>query len=130
MFSSLVLEHLVEDFAALGHMMAMSRRHLVLATIAGDFERYRPWEEQVGHVRNYRPGELEAKLVGLGAAIRRTERWGYPFYSPLSRMLQNHWRARPSFGPGARALAGVLYQLYRLNSGRRGDVLVVHATVG
>jgi SAM-dependent methyltransferase len=129
-FCSLVLEHLVDDLAALGHMVTMSRRHLVVATIAGDFERYRPWEDQVGHVRNYRPGELEAKLVGLGVRIRRAEYWGYPFYSPLTRLMQNRWRAQASFGPAARAAAHTLYALYALNSKHRGDVLIVHATAG
>jgi SAM-dependent methyltransferase len=129
-FSSLVLEHLPDDRAALSHMAAMTRRHLVLATMAGDFERYRSWEEQVGHLRNYRPGELEAKLEGLGATVRRARYWGYPFYSPLTRLMQNRWRAQASFGPAARAAAYALYALYALNSNRRGDLLIVHATVG
>jgi SAM-dependent methyltransferase len=129
-FSSLVLEHLSDDGAALRNMAAMTRRHLVLATIAGDFQRYRPWEEQVGHVRNYPPGALEAKLEGLGATIRRADYWGYPFYSPVTRLLQNRWKPRASFGPLGRGTAHALYGLYVLNSGRRGDLLVVHATIG
>jgi SAM-dependent methyltransferase len=128
-FSSLVLEHVADDEAALRHMVAMTRRHLVLATMAGDFVRYRPWEEQVGHVRNYRTGELENKLQALGATVGRTHYWGYPFYSPLTRLMQNRFKARASLGPPARVVARLLYALYALNSSRRGDLLIVHATV-
>jgi len=128
-FSSLVLEHLVDDVAALRNMRAMARRHVVLTTICGDFDRYRPWEEAMGHVRNYRRGELEGKLAAAGLAVRRSIHWGYPFYSPLVRRVQNRWRAQPAFDRRARMLARALYGLYWLNSSRRGDLLVVHATV-
>jgi hypothetical protein len=73
---------------------------------------------------------LEAKLEELGATVRRAHYWGYPFYSPLTRVMQNRWRAQASFGPAARAAAYALYALYALNSNRRGDLLIVHATVG
>jgi SAM-dependent methyltransferase len=128
-FSSLVLEHLADDESALNHMRAMTRRHVVVATIAGDRERYLPYEDQVGHVRNYRRGELEAKLERAGLAVRRAIYWGFPFYSPLTRRAQRRWRPEPSFGPGARIAAHALHALYRLNSSRRGDLLIVHAQV-
>jgi SAM-dependent methyltransferase len=127
-FSSLVLEHLQDDVAALANMRAMTRRHLVVTTIAGDWERYRPWEEQVGHLRNYRRGELEERLRSVGFEVRRAIYWGFPFYSPITRLAQNRWRAEPSFSPAARAIARLLYGVYALNSSRRGDLLVVHAT--
>jgi SAM-dependent methyltransferase len=127
-FSALVLEHLDDDVAALRHMRAMTKRHLVLATVAGAFERYRRWEHQVGHVRNYARGELERKLEAEGMTVRRALYWGFPFYSPLMRTIQNGWRAEPSFSPVTQALARGLYALYHLNSTRRGDLLIVHAT--
>jgi len=127
-FSSLVLEHLTDDVAAIEHMRAMTRRHLVLATMAGDFETHRAWETQVGHVRNYRRGELEAKLAQTGLRVRRTVYWGFPFYSPVVRRLQNRWRAEPSFSRPAAVVARVLHELYRLNSSTRGDLLIVHAS--
>src|SRR5581483_7125094 len=37
---SLLLEHLPDDLAALANMRAMTGKHLLLTTIAGDFERY------------------------------------------------------------------------------------------
>ena len=128
-FSSLVLEHLRDDVGALRHMCAMSARHLLLTTIAGPFDRYGPWERQVGHVRNYRPGELEGKLEQAGATVQRAIYWGFPFYSPISRLAQNRWRAEPSFSRSTRLVAQMLHAVYRMNSSRRGDLLIVHATV-
>jgi hypothetical protein len=107
----------------------MAARHLVVTTMAGDYERHRPWEEQVGHVRNYRRGELEDRLRDAGFRVLRATYWGFPLYSPLVRRLQNHMRVSSSTGAATRALAAVLYRLYFLNSSRRGDLLIVHATV-
>jgi hypothetical protein len=128
-FSSLVLEHLPDDTRALENMRAMARRWLVLTTIAGDFERYRPWEEQMGHVRNYGRGELESKVEAAGFSVERAVYWGFPFYSPLARRLQNGMRSQPSYGLGSRIAAEVLHAAYFLNSRRRGDLLMLVARV-
>jgi SAM-dependent methyltransferase len=126
-FSSLVLEHLPDDRAALRNMRAMCGRHLVVTTIAGDFERYRAWDEQMGHVRNYARGELERKLRDAGFAVREAIYWGRPFYTPVARTLQNRMTSEPEFTPAARALAWLMHKLYYLNSSRRGDVLIARA---
>jgi SAM-dependent methyltransferase len=125
---SLVLEHLERDDQALRNMAAATGRWLLLATIAGDFERHRAWEEQVGHVRNYRRGELEQKAAAAGLRVERALYWGFPFYSPLARRLQNRMTAEPSYGAGARAVAAATNLLYYLNSSRRGDIVVLLAT--
>ena len=126
-FSSLLLEHLTDDRAALRNMRAMCRRWLVISTIAGDFDRYRAWDEQVGHVRNYARGELERRLVEAGFEVVGARYWGFPFYSPLARVLQNHTRPSPEFGRATRLLAAALYRVYFLNSRRRGDLLIAVA---
>jgi SAM-dependent methyltransferase len=126
-FSSLVLEHLPDDVAALKNMRAMTGRWLVLTTIAGDFERYRPWEEQMGHVRNYRRGELEGKLQAAGFVPERTIYWGFPFYSPVARRLQNGARSTATYGLGTRIAARLMHVLYFANSSRRGDLLIALA---
>jgi SAM-dependent methyltransferase len=126
-FSSLVLEHLPDDVAALRNMRTMTGRHLLVTTIAGDFERYRPWDEQMGHVRNYRRGELEQKLELAGFEPVRMVYWGFPLYSPVVRRLQNRATSEPSFGALERVAASVLYGLYFLNSSRRGDLLIALA---
>ncbi|MGH2952086.1 MAG: class I SAM-dependent methyltransferase [Solirubrobacterales bacterium] len=125
--SSLVLEHLPDDTDALRNMRAMCGRHLLVSTIAGDFERYRAWDEQMGHVRNYRRGELEAKLSDAGFEVEAAIYWGFPFYSPLARLLQNRMTSQASHGAATRALAEAMYWLYFLNSNRRGDLLVIAA---
>jgi SAM-dependent methyltransferase len=128
-YCSLVLEHLTEDLAALHNMRAMTDKYLLTTTIAGDFERYRKREQQVGHVRSYEIGELEEKLRDVGFVVQKAIYWGFPFYSPLGRTLQ----ACTGVGHGnlnrtASFLANVMYRLYFLNSCRRGDLLVVLAT--
>jgi SAM-dependent methyltransferase len=128
-FSSLLLEHVRDDLAVLRNMRAMTGRYLLVTTIAGDFERYRPWEDQMGHVRNYRRGELEGKLREAGYEPERVIYWGFPFYTPLARRLQNHMTATHDFSPGTKLVARILRYVYYLNSSRRGDLLVALARV-
>jgi SAM-dependent methyltransferase len=127
-FSALVLEHLPDDEAALRNMRRMAGRHVLITTIAGDFERYRAWDERMGHVRNYRVGELEQKLGRAGFKVERAVYWGFPFYSPIIRTLQNRTgTGTGKFGLAARLAAHALFWLYSLNSARRGDLLIIHA---
>ena len=124
---ALVLEHVLDDIAALRHMRAMSSGYLLLTTMGGPYERYRPWEEQVGHVRNYAAGELERKLEAAGFSVIEMIRWGFPFYSPLARTLQNRMRVTRELSGGSRLAARILYPVFFLNSSRRGDLLVALA---
>jgi SAM-dependent methyltransferase len=124
---ALVLEHIADDHAALKNMRRMTSRYLLVVTIAGDYERYEPWERQVGHVRNYARGELERRLVSASFQVLRTVYWGFPFYSPVSRTLQNRMRVTSELSASARAIARVLYAVYFLNSRRRGDLVLALA---
>jgi SAM-dependent methyltransferase len=129
-FSSLVFEHLPDDVAALHHLRPMTGKYLLLTTIAGNYERYRRWEEHVGHVRNFRRGELEQKLVAAGFKPRTSIYWGFPFYTPLVRTLHNlSTVGTGAYGRSTRLLASILYWVYFLNSHRRGDLLIVLAEV-
>jgi SAM-dependent methyltransferase len=128
-FCSLLLEHLPDDVAALSNLRAMTGQFLLLTTIAGDYKRYRAWEEQVGHVRNYRVGELEDKLATAGFSLEKVIYWGYPFYSPLVRVLHNHFKAKSNFSRMTTLVADAMYYLYFLNSHQRGDVLIILAKV-
>jgi SAM-dependent methyltransferase len=122
-----VLEHIEDDLAALRHLRAMTRGYLVATTLQGTM---RPWERSIGHVRNYtRPG-LEARLHEAGFLPQRTIEWGFPFFSPIHRILLEGAGPRISegrFGPLRRGLAALLYALFFLNSSRRGDVLITLA---
>jgi SAM-dependent methyltransferase len=124
---SLLLEHLQDDVSALHNIRAMTGKYLVLSTIAGDYDRYRAWESQVGHVRNYSVGELESKLNVAGFAVQKVVYWGFPFYSPLSRTLQNLVSVRNRLGVKKRLVAEIMYYIGFLNSNRRGDLLVILA---
>lgn len=125
---SLVMEHVLDDVAVLRNLKAMTGRHLLIVTIAGDCERYRPWEDQMGHVRNYRVGELEDKLAHVGLSVARSIYWGFPFYSPLGRTLHNRMTSSHDFSATQRLLAHLTYGLYFLNSRRRGDLLIILAS--
>jgi hypothetical protein len=65
-----------------------------------------------------------------GFQVEEVIEWGFPFYSPLSRTAVE-WVGGQQVTLNARRWVGVvaeiLYQLYRLNSSRRGDVLMVLA---
>jgi hypothetical protein len=124
---ALVLEHVSDDDAALVNLRKMSSKYLLLTTMAGDFHRYEPWERQMGHLRNYRPGQLEAKLQRHGWEVTRAVYWGFPFYTPLVRTLQNRMRATRELSAGSRAIARILRLVYFLNTSRRGDLLIVLA---
>jgi SAM-dependent methyltransferase len=126
---SLTLEHLPDDVTALRHIRSMTKQHLLLTTIAGNFDRYRRYDETQGHVRNYARGELEAKTTAAGFRVLRTIYWGFPLFSPLTRELLN---LKPigvdaSFRAPTRLIAQLAYVLYFLNSRRRGDLLILLA---
>lgn len=129
-YCSLVLEHLPDDEAAIANLRRMTGQYLLVTSIAGDFARYKRWDARMGHVRNYRRGELEEKLVAAGFALRQCVYWGFPFYSPFARTLQNFTKAGTgSFNGATRLLAAVLKGLYYLNSSRKGDIVVILAEV-
>ena len=118
-----VLEHLVDDIAALRNMAAMSSRYVFISTMQG---RMRPSEVDIGHVRNYSKVELATKLETAGLNVVWTRGWGFPFYTPLVRSLVEHLPGGPPrgeiTGPSRRA-AQLLYHLYRWNIPGKGDVL-------
>ena len=130
-FCSLLLEHVLDDQIVLGHLYKMTGHYLLLATIGGNYERYRKWDEKMGHVRNYIMPELESKLNKAGFKVIKNIQWGFPFFSPIGRLLQN---IRPEMGIGkyglvAKTISNIMYWLGYLNSSKRGDLLVVLAEV-
>lgn len=122
-----VLEHLLDDVAALSNIANMSRRYVFVSTMQG---RMRTSELHIGHVRNYSVVELHRKLDSAGLKPLQTYGWGFPFYSPFYRTIVEWMPGGPPTGPmgGASQLAAkALYQIYRLNWPGRGDVLSVLA---
>jgi len=122
-----VVEHLMDDVAALRHMAHMTRSYALISTLLG---RMRPSERAIGHVRNYSTDELRRKLKSAGLEVLTITGWGFPLYSPIYRSLTEHLPGGPPtgpMGPLSRLAAWMLYYLYWLNWPGRGDVVSVLA---
>ena len=122
-----VVEHIADDDAALHNMVRMTNPggHVVVATLQGRMRRFEP---DVGHVRNYAKGELEAKMQRAGLTIDRRIAWGFPLFSPLYRNLLEVLGNRGTmgrFGPGKKLLSQLIYTAFLFNSSRAGDYLFV-----
>lgn len=126
--SSQVIEHIVDDLAALKNMASMSNRYVLVATMQGAMRRS---ELKIGHVRNYSQVELARKLEIAGLEVIRLWGWGFPFYSPLIRTLTEFLPGQGpplgKMGPLSRLAAALLYQTYKLNWPGKGDVLTALA---
>jgi SAM-dependent methyltransferase len=124
-----VMEHIPDDQAALINLRRMTGKYTLVSSIQGNF--LPQWEaDTVGHVRNYRHGELIAKMEQAGFVIERVIEWGFPFYSPLYRWLLTFLSGGGtdgSYGYRRKLLATLLYTLFLLNSSRRGDLILVLA---
>ena len=123
-----VLEHIPDDLAALRNLRKMTGGHLVVTTPQGRMRSFEAGE--VGHVRNYAPGELQAKMRQTGFDVVKVIEWGFPLYSPLYRdylALTSGRGTTGTFGPVRKRIAAAVYYLFMLNSWRRGDELVVLA---
>lgn len=122
-----VIEHIEDDGAALRNAAAMTGGYLLVSTLQG---RMRGFEATVGHWRNYRRGEVAARLEALGLEVVRVVEWGFPFFSPLYRNVLDLARGQGTegdYGPVRRMISEALYQVFRLNSWSRGDYVCVLA---
>lgn len=122
-----VVEHIEDDRAAIANLAAMTGEYLLVATMQG---RMRAFETSVGHVRNYRRGELQEKIAATGLKIERVVEWGFPFYSPLYRDvldLVGGKGTEGAYGPARRLIAWGLYTLFLANAWSRGDYIFVLA---
>ena len=79
-----VLEH-VEDWQALARRLAVATsRYLLVSFPTG---RMRGFEVNVGHLRNFKPGEFESFMERQGFRAVELYYAGFPFYSPVFRDL-------------------------------------------
>lgn len=120
-----VLEHVDDWESLLGRICAASSYAVCLSFPTG---RMRPYEVHVGHVRNFRKGEVEAFMEKHGFAPARIYHAGFPFYSPIYRELCNLVDAgsndfsKGRFGMRQKIVAAILLMLFRYFSSRRiGD---------
>ena len=81
-----VLEH-VEDWQALASRLAhATSRYLLVSFPTG---RMRDFEVNIGHLRNFRPGDFEAFMERIGLRSVEVLYAGFPFYSPIFRDFCN-----------------------------------------
>lgn len=126
-FANQVIEHLLDDMAALTNMAQMASGWVLVATMRG---RMRRSEISIGHFRNYSDIELRVKAEKAGLEVVDIFGWGFPFYSPLYRTAVEWLPAGPpkgEFGTVQKAIANLLYHLYSLNVPRLGDVVTMIA---
>jgi len=124
-----VLEHIPDDIRAIQNLRQMTDKYLLISSPQG---RMRRFETEVGHVRNYAPGELVQKLEHNGFVVEHVLEWGFPFYSPLYRdvlELTGSKGTTGEFGPMRKLISRLLYYVFMLNSSKRGDELFVLAKV-
>lgn len=124
-----VLEHIPDDISALHNLKKMTAKYLLVSSPQG---RMREFEKDVGHVRNYAPGELVKKIESAGFSVLSVLEWGFPFYSPLYREFLDFTGSKGTmgkFGPVRKFIAQLIYALFLLNSSNRGDEIVVLAKV-
>ena len=120
-----VAEHIEEDAAAFAKIRDICRKYLLILTLEG---RMRSFEPEVGHVRNYKPGELRMKLENAGFSIVRYKRWGWPVYSPLYRDLSKSIGAHKKPMTALRKMMSYLvYALLLCNCPGKGDLVIVLA---
>lgn len=124
-----VVEHIADDCAALKNLCQMTGKYTLIASVQGN--RLPAWEAKVvGHVRNYKRGELAMKMQQAGFVIDQVVEWGFPFYSPFYRWvltLVSGEGAEGEYGFKRKLVGWMLYGLFLLNSARRGDLILILA---
>jgi len=120
-----VAEHIEHDENAFVNIHSFCKSYLLIATLEG---RMRAFEPEVGHVRNYKKGELQEKLVRSGYAIVQSINWGWPMYSPLYRNLSQAIDAHHKpISFMRRLMTHVVYALLSCNIPQKGDLILVLA---
>lgn len=123
-----VLEH-IDDWQDLTKKLAqVNTRYMLLSSPVG---RMRPYEVNIGHVRNFRKREIENFMESLGYKTTKAYYAGFPFYSPILRNLTNafyrDYSELPQVEMGfvSRRMHDVWYFLFRYCSLKhRGDIFV------
>ena len=81
-----VLEHVEEWQKLLKKMINISNKYVLISVPTG---RMREYEKDIGHLRNFKKGEIEEFMNKNGLKIVKTYYAGFPFYSPLGRNWLN-----------------------------------------
>jgi SAM-dependent methyltransferase len=118
-----VAEHIEDDRSAFASLARICTGHIIIATLEG---RMREFEKDIGHVRNYAPGELPGKLEAAGFEVERYLHWGWPMYSPLYRNLSAGIAAdKNEMTPLRKFLGYIAYWVLGCNVPGKGDIIIV-----
>jgi ubiquinone/menaquinone biosynthesis C-methylase UbiE len=121
-----VAEHIDNDIAVFRNVRTVCNRYLLIVTLEG---KMRDFEPSIGHVRNYRAGELREKLIQTGYTIQQYRHWGWPMFSPFYRNLSKGIDAHNTDMTSTRRfLGGLAYWGLFCNWPGRGDLIIVVAT--
>ena len=77
-----VLEHIEDWQIVLKNICNISNKYILISVPTG---RMRDYEKYVGHLRNFKKGEIENFVANNGFKKIKTFYAGFPFYSPLGR---------------------------------------------
>ena len=81
-----ILEHVDDWESLLDDIINVSNRYILLSFPTG---KMRDYERHIGHLRNFKRGEVENFLDLRGFKIVKTFYSGFPFYTPLARDYVN-----------------------------------------
>ena len=127
-FCSDVVEHLENDREAIKNMYDMTGKYCLIATVQG---RMREFEKGIGHIRNYKYGELKKIMQNAGFIVVQEVSWGWPFYSPIFRDLLDRKGVEKQtggkYGLFKKIVSNILYFIFLFNSQKKGDVIFVLA---
>lgn len=85
-----VLEHIEDWQSILKKICDISNKYVLISVPTG---RMRDYEKYVGHLRNFKKGEIENFMENNGFKKIKTFYAGFPFYSPLGRdWLNRNWK--------------------------------------
>lgn len=110
-----VLEHIPHWQDFLTKLTLVTKKYLMLSFPTG---RMRKFEENMGHLRNFKKYEVENFLLPLGFRAVRTFYAGFPFFSPLYRELCNLFHighasfSRGKYGWSQLVCSQIFFQLF------------------
>jgi len=118
-----VLEHEDDWQTLLSQIIDVSRRYVLLSFPTG---RMRPFEVHVGHVRNFKKGEVENFMFQNGFKAVYICYAGFPFYSPVYRNICNFFdishakfAGSGKYGLKQRMICSLTYAFFRYLSTQR-----------
>ena len=123
-----LLEHIGDWKNLAKKLIAVNNRYMLLSSPVG---RMRPYEVHIGHVRNFKKGEIEKFMESQGYKTVKTLYAGFPFHSPILRNLTNifykEYADLPQREMGflSKRMHDIWYVLFRyLSFKNKGDIFV------